>query len=334
MWSWPASCTTWLKPAPSPISSPILPGCSGWRRSAARICPTRPLPYRSARWRRRGPTDPCPSGSTAPASRVGRGPGFRGGDTSGAGLPGLVWLHGGGFAGGTLDMREADQVARELADRTGGLVFSVDYRLARDGVHFPVPHEDVARGLDLGGSARRGAWRGPREACASAVPAPAGISPSAPPCISRTPAWPCPPSCCWRTRSCTPRFALWSRPRCPTPGCSPACRGSCASPRTTAGQWWRTTSAAPPAWRPRMPCPATPIPRGSPRWRSSPANTMTCVLRPSSSRESLRAAGVPVDFRLEAGATHGYLNHSAALGIVQQGLAFLAAELASAKPFQ
>ena len=36
-------------------------------------------------------------------------------------------------------MREADQLARELADRTGGLVFSVDYRLARDGVHFPVP---------------------------------------------------------------------------------------------------------------------------------------------------------------------------------------------------
>jgi len=59
-------------------------------------------------------------------------------------------------------------------------------------------------------------------------------------------------------------------------------------------------------------------------------------LRPSAElfRESLRAAGVQVSFRLEAGATHGYLNHSAALGIVQQGLAFLAAELASAKPFQ
>ena len=52
-------------------------------------------------------------------------------------------MHGGGFAGGGLDMREADQLAREVAARSGGVVVSVDYRLARDGVHFPVPHEDV-----------------------------------------------------------------------------------------------------------------------------------------------------------------------------------------------
>ena len=59
-------------------------------------------------------------------------------------------------------------------------------------------------------------------------------------------------------------------------------------------------------------------------------------LRPSAELfvQALRRAGTAVEYRLEVGATHGYLNHSAALGIVQRGLSFLAAELESAKPFQ
>jgi acetyl esterase/lipase len=56
---------------------------------------------------------------------------------------GLVWAHGGGFVGGDLDMREADWTAREVAARAGAVVVSVDYRLAVDGVHYPVPHDDV-----------------------------------------------------------------------------------------------------------------------------------------------------------------------------------------------
>ena len=57
---------------------------------------------------------------------------------------GLVWLHGGGFVGGDLDMCEADHVARHLCDRVGATVVSVDYRLAiEDGLRFPVPHDDV-----------------------------------------------------------------------------------------------------------------------------------------------------------------------------------------------
>ena len=91
-------------------------------------------PYQApaVRFRETGARGP---NGTVPVRVYGGAPGHDG--------PALVWLHGGGFAGGTLDMREADQVARELADRTGGLVFSVDYRLAGDGVHFPVPHEDA-----------------------------------------------------------------------------------------------------------------------------------------------------------------------------------------------
>ncbi|WP_426592385.1 alpha/beta hydrolase [Cellulomonas sp. McL0617] len=56
---------------------------------------------------------------------------------------GLVWMHGGAFVGGHLDMPEADVVARELAHLSGATVVSVDYRLCNGGVHFPVPHDDV-----------------------------------------------------------------------------------------------------------------------------------------------------------------------------------------------
>ncbi len=55
---------------------------------------------------------------------------------------GLVWAHGGGFAGGDLDMPEADFVARTLA-AAGTAVVSVDYRLAVGGIHFPVPVDDI-----------------------------------------------------------------------------------------------------------------------------------------------------------------------------------------------
>ncbi|MCL3777417.1 alpha/beta hydrolase fold domain-containing protein [Actinomyces sp. 186855] len=57
-------------------------------------------------------------------------------------LPGLVWLHGGAFVGGDLDMPEADLVARGITTRTGVTVVSVFYRLCHGGVHHPVPHDD------------------------------------------------------------------------------------------------------------------------------------------------------------------------------------------------
>lgn len=57
--------------------------------------------------------------------------------------PCLVWMHGGAFIAGDLDMPEADWTARELALRAGAIVISVDYRLCNDGVHYPVPHDDV-----------------------------------------------------------------------------------------------------------------------------------------------------------------------------------------------
>lgn len=57
--------------------------------------------------------------------------------------PVIVWIHGGAFVGGDLDMPEADHTAARLADLTGQPVVSVFYRLCSGGVHHPVPHDDA-----------------------------------------------------------------------------------------------------------------------------------------------------------------------------------------------
>ena len=61
----------------------------------------------------------------------------------GTDLPCLVWLHGGAFRMGDLDMPEADWTAREICERAGAVVVSVDYRLCVGGVTYPVPHDDA-----------------------------------------------------------------------------------------------------------------------------------------------------------------------------------------------
>jgi acetyl esterase len=55
---------------------------------------------------------------------------------------GLVWAHGGGFVHGTLDMPEADDVARALGEK-GVTVMSVDYRLVGEGCRYPLPSDDL-----------------------------------------------------------------------------------------------------------------------------------------------------------------------------------------------
>ncbi len=64
---------------------------------------------------------------------------------SGAGGPGLVWVHGGAFIGGGLDMPEAHWVSLVLAAQ-GFPVLSLDYRKALRGVHYPAPSDDVLAG--------------------------------------------------------------------------------------------------------------------------------------------------------------------------------------------
>jgi acetyl esterase len=61
--------------------------------------------------------------------------------------PCLVWMHGGAFIAGDLDMPEADWVARELVTRAGIVIVSVDYRLCTGGITYPVPHDDVVAAM-------------------------------------------------------------------------------------------------------------------------------------------------------------------------------------------
>lgn len=100
---------------------------------------------------------------------------------------GLVWLHGGAFCRGDLDVPEADWVSRELAAAAVAVV-SVDYRLAVDGVHFPVPGDDVvaawtaaASGDGLGLGVRRwhigGGSAGGNLAASTALQARDGLAP-------------------------------------------------------------------------------------------------------------------------------------------------------------
>lgn len=60
-----------------------------------------------------------------------------------AGAPLFVWCHGGAWVWGSLDDAEADATSREVCARAGAVVVSVDYRLATEGVHYPVPLDDV-----------------------------------------------------------------------------------------------------------------------------------------------------------------------------------------------
>ncbi|MGZ4683625.1 MAG: alpha/beta hydrolase [Acidimicrobiales bacterium] len=72
----------------------------------------------------------------------------------------LIWYHGGGWVIG--DLETADPTARKLANRTGALVVSVDYRLAPEHP-YPAAVDDAwaalqwvaERGADLGGDPSR-----------------------------------------------------------------------------------------------------------------------------------------------------------------------------------
>ncbi|MFJ5958844.1 alpha/beta hydrolase [Paenarthrobacter sp. NPDC092416] len=245
------------------------------------------------------------------------------------GVPGLVWLHGGGFAGGDLDMREADQLARELVQRSGGVVFSVDYRLARDGVHFPVPHEDALaawlwaakHARDFGVDPERlclgGASAGANLAVGAAMylndigePLPAKMLLAYPFLHAELPVL----ANAHPVLSALPRLLRFT---------ADDCRGMVEN--YVGGPVGMASSYA---------VPGNADPSGMPS-----TAVLACELddlRGSAELyvNSLREAGVAVSFRMEEGATHGYLDHSAAMGIVQRGLSFLAGELASAKPCQ
>ncbi|WP_426226515.1 alpha/beta hydrolase [Pseudarthrobacter sp. DSP2-3-2b1] len=270
---------------------------------------------------------PGPNGPV-PMRVYGSGSALQPGASDG-GVPGLVWLHGGGFAGGELDMREADQLARELVERTGGVVFSVDYRLARDGVHFPIPHEDALAGWLWAAANARDFGVLPEKLCIGGASAGANLAVGAVmylndvgrplpakmllayPLLHAVPPPVDDPS---GVLSALPRILRFSADDCRA--------------------MLENYIGGPVAMASSYAVPGNADPSGLP-----PAAILAAEyddLRPSAElySDSLRHAGIPVEYRVESGATHGYLNHSAAMAVVQQGLSFLATELSAAKPFQ
>ncbi|MGW5106210.1 alpha/beta hydrolase [Nocardia sp. NPDC004123] len=127
--------------------------------------------------------------------------------------PALLWMHGGAFIGGSIDMPEGDAVCKALTNR-GIRCVSVDYRLApgyaprrsprEDDVRFPLPLDDCelgwrylvanaeqlgARGLYVGGASAGGVLaaslclrqRGGTATPSGAVLAYPGLHPEIPP---------------------------------------------------------------------------------------------------------------------------------------------------------
>ena len=61
------------------------------------------------------------------------------------GSAGFVWVHGGAFIGGDLDMPEAHWLSLAVA-ANGFAVLSLDYHKALRGIHYPVPSDDILAG--------------------------------------------------------------------------------------------------------------------------------------------------------------------------------------------
>ncbi len=242
--------------------------------------------------------------------------------------PALVWLHGGGFVSGSLDMPESDYLGRVLAS-FGTPVVSVDYRLARDGVHFPVPHDDALTGwfwvrrnaAELGLNAELlclgGAGAGGNLAVGAALylidagkPLPAKLLLAYPFLHAELP----PPAggLDEDVMAELPRHLRFTPEDCVRQG-----------ENYVGGPVSMASSYAMPGYA---------DPSGLP-----PTAIVACEYddaRGSSElfAANLEQAGVPVSFFLARGALHGHLNHAAGSPEAQPVLDFLAKELASAKP--
>jgi len=250
------------------------------------------------------------------------------GEAATAGSPALVWLHGGGFVSGSVDSPESDYLARVLASK-GTPVLSVDYRLARGGVSFPVPHDDTlagwfwarnnagSLGLDPDLLCLGGAGAGGNLAVGAALylvdagkPLPAKLLLAYPFLDAELPA---------------PAGGLDDEVMAGLP----------RHLRFTLEDCIRTAEnyvGGPVSMASSYAMPGYADPAGLP-----PTALLACEYddaRGSTEQfaSALERAGVPVSYFLAKGAVHGHLNHTAGLPEGQAALDFLATELAALKP--
>lgn len=241
--------------------------------------------------------------------------------------PALVWLHGGGFVSGGLDIPESDYLARVLADG-GTPVLSVDYRLARDGVSFPVPHDDAltgwfwarrnaeSLGLDPGLLCLGGAGAGGNLAVGAALylidsgkPPPAKLLLAYPFLHAELP----PPA---QGLDEDVMAGLPRHLRFTPEDCIRTAENYVGGPISMASSYAMPGYADPAGLPPTalLACEYDDA-RGSTELFAS----------------SLERAGVPVSYFLAEGGVRGHLNHTAGLPEGQPALDFLAAELAAAE---
>ncbi|PRY64314.1 acetyl esterase/lipase [Glaciihabitans tibetensis] len=238
-------------------------------------------------------------------------------------VPALLWNHGGGFAGGDLDMNESHVASAELAARSGALVVSVGYRLATDGVRYPVPLDDVeaawlwlvASAAGLGVDSRRiaigGGSAGANLAAATVVRLRNNASP-------------------------LPTMMLLAYPALHFP--LPALEDDVQAVMATLPQVLRASAAAVTAMFANyagrisdLPAEVTP---GHADLRKFPATRILISeyddFRPSGElfAEQLAEVGVPVETRLSTGMLHGHLNRTPALPEVSRSLDYFAAAFA------
>ncbi|MGN7202006.1 alpha/beta hydrolase [Arthrobacter sp. SAFR-044] len=249
------------------------------------------------------------------------------GEAAAAGSPALVWLHGGGFVSGSVDIPESDYLARVLAAQ-GTPVLSVDYRLARNGVSFPIPHDDALAGwfwarknaeslrLDPDLLYLGGAGAGGNLAVGAALylidagkPLPAKLLLAYPFLDAELP----PPA------GGLDEEVMAGLPR---------------HLRFTLEDCIRTAEnyvGGPVSMAPSYAMPGYADPAGLP-----PTALLACEYddaRGSTEQfaSALERAGVPVSYFLAEGAVHGHLNHTAGLPEGQAALDFLAGELAAVR---
>ena len=175
------------------------------RPSAPPTC--RPRSSSAGRWRR-SRASRTSSSPTSRAVACGRAPTGRPSPPSRSAS--FVWLHGGGWYVG--DIESFDRVTRQLANASGAVCLSVEYRLAPEHP-YPARGAGRARRGRLGGRRRRAAAGhrpGPRGR--SAATAPAATSRRSPPATS---AARCARSCS-STRPSTPRWTATPTASSPT----------------------------------------------------------------------------------------------------------------------
>jgi acetyl esterase/lipase len=239
------------------------------------------------------------------------------GSTIGRARSALLWMHGGGFVSGSVHETESVIPATELAARAGAVVVSVDYRLAVNGVRFPVPLEDV-----------EAAWRWMTENVAAERFFIGGASAGANLAIS----------CCVRLRDAgdpVPAGMLLAYPLAhfPTPPVGPELareldrlpsmlRFPAEYQLGMARNYLGTLDDLP-----ADVAPGNHDVAGLPAAWIAPAEYDD--LRPSSEllAEQLTAAGIPVHVELADGMVHGHLGRSPSLEPVARTLDFFAAAL-------